>query len=203
MDDLVLKTFVVGDLFTNCYLIYEKGKKGFIIDVPPGLDEVKDFIQKQNLDISFCLITHAHFDHIGGLEEFPGSFYVHPEDVRLLSDAGLNFSSFLGEPFVVSRPPLLLNEGNSLSFDNYSIEIIHTPGHTPGSVSLKLGNWLFCGDTIFCGSIGRTDIPLASSQQLLKSINEKIMKLPEATFIYPGHGPSTTVGAEKESNPFL
>jgi glyoxylase-like metal-dependent hydrolase (beta-lactamase superfamily II) len=203
MGELILKQFIVGGLETNCYLIFDKTtKKGFLVDVPSPADEVKEFIKKENIDVGFVILTHAHFDHIGGLGDFPNDFYIHYQDAPLLKDASLNFSSLLGSPFSVEREPRFMEEANPLSFGSHSIEVFHTPGHTPGSVSVKLGNWLFSGDTLFLGSVGRTDIPLASHEALLESI-AKIMKLPPDTIVYPGHGPSTTVGREKDSNPFI
>lgn len=203
MDELTLKTFVFGKLFNNCYLIFSrKSKQGFIIDCPAHTEELDKFVRSQNLEILFIALTHAHFDHIGGLSEHSFPFYIHRNDVPLLSDPQLNGSLLFDSPVTVEKEYLLYEEGKPLYFGTYSIEIIHTPGHTPGSVSLKLNNWIFSGDVLFLDSIGRTDIPLASHNTLIKSIKEKILTLPPETIVYPGHGPSTTVGREKKYNPF-
>jgi len=204
MDGLIIKTFCLGDLFNNCYLIFHnESKKAFIVDSPAPTDEVKDFIRSQNLEVAFIALTHAHFDHIGGLESYSLPFYLHEEDVSLLGDPQVNGSAFFASSIVVEREPRIYKENMPLYFDSYPIEIIHTPGHTPGSVSLKLGKWLFSGDTLFFDSIGRTDIPLASQDLIIKSIKEKLLVLPSGMVVYPGHGQSTTIGREKEHNSFL
>ncbi|UCC94288.1 MAG: MBL fold metallo-hydrolase [Candidatus Omnitrophota bacterium] len=203
MDTLELKNFVLGELFTNSYLIFDREtKKAIIIDVPYPCAQLRKYIQGEDIEVLFIALTHAHFDHIGGLKEFSWPFYLHQNDLSLLNDADLNGSALFGSRIVIGREPLKY-AAKPLHFDSYPIDVIHTPGHTPGSVSLKVGNWLFSGDTLFCDSIGRTDIPLASQESLLQSIHEKICVLPEDTVIYPGHGPSTTVGREKRYNPFL
>jgi len=204
MDGLSLKTFCLGDLFNNCYLIvHDKSKKGFIIDSPAPTNEIKDFIRSQSLEIDFIALTHAHFDHIGGLRSLPFPFYIHQNDLQLLKDPQANGSAFFDSSIVVEKKPRLYKENEPLYFDNYSIEVIHTPGHTPGSVSLKLNNWLFSGDTLFLDSIGRTDIPLASPERIIKSIKEKLLVLPSDTIVYPGHGAPTTIAREAKLNPFL
>lgn len=204
MDGLILKAFCLGDLRDNCYLIFkQESKRGFIVDSPGPADAVKDFIRSQSLEIAFIVLTHAHFDHIQGLDDYPFSFYLHRDDLPLLKNPYTNGSVLFGSPVVVEKEPNLYPDDQPLYFDNYPIEIIHTPGHTPGSVALKLGNWLFSGDTLFLNSIGRTDIPLASSELIIKSIKEKLLSLPEDTLVYPGHGASTTIGREKVENYFL
>jgi len=204
MDELTLKTFVLGQLSNNCYLIFsEKSKEGFLIDNPAPYDEVEAFVQKNNIDIQFIALTHAHFDHITGLESNSIPFYVHREDAPFLKDSRLNGSTFFSPGIGVGREPRLYEENKPLYFEKYAIEILHTPGHTPGSVSLKLNNWVFSGDALFFNSIGRTDIPLASEEVLVDSIKRKILTLKPDILVYPGHGPSTTVGREIKSNPFL
>jgi glyoxylase-like metal-dependent hydrolase (beta-lactamase superfamily II) len=204
MDGLDLKVFVLGDLFTNCYLIFNKeNKKGFLIDAPGNTEKVRNFIEKNELNILFLILTHGHFDHIEDVDKFSQPFYIHKEDIPFLKNADINGSMFFSSPITVGRDPIVLREGVALDFGGFPVEVIHTPGHTPGSVSLKLDKWLFSGDTLFFNSVGRTDVPLASQASLIKSIKEKIFVLSPDTVIYPGHGPSTTVEREAEFNPFL
>ena len=204
MDELSLKTFCLGELSNNCYLIFDKiTKHAFIIDKPSPGNELDEFIKHQSLTIDFIALTHAHFDHISGLCESSIPFYIHRQDLPLLGDPSLNGSSFFLSPFSIQRKPNFYGQGVPLRFEKHKIDVIHTPGHTPGSVTLKLGNWLFSGDTLFFDSVGRTDVPLASSSDLIESIKGKILTLPADTIVYPGHGPSTTVGREKAENPFL
>ena len=204
MDGLSLKAFCLGDLFNNCYLIFhDKSKKGFIIDSPAPTNEIKDFIRSQSLEIDFIALTHAHFDHISGLESYCLPFYLHKEDFPLLKDPQLNGSAFFTSPVVIENEPRLYKDNEPLYFQSYPIEIIHTPGHTPGSVSLKLGKWLFSGDTLFSGSVGRVDLPGGSFIDLQNSIRKKLFTLPKKIIVHPGHGPDTTIGREKNSNPFI
>jgi len=137
------------------------------------------------------------------LDQYHVPFYIHKDDVLLLSNPQLNGSLFFSASVRVEKDQLTYQDNAPLNFDQHTVEVIHTPGHTPGSVSLRLNNWLFSGDALFCNSIGRTDIPLASEKVLIDSIREKILVLPSDTIVFPGHGPSTTVGEEKENNPFL
>jgi glyoxylase-like metal-dependent hydrolase (beta-lactamase superfamily II) len=204
MDAIAVKTFVLGELSNNCYVVFDKeARKGFIVDAPQGIEAVTAFIREEQLEISFLILTHAHFDHIVGLNGIKAPFYVHEKDSTLLKNASLNGSFFFQPRVVINKEPAILKDKACLYCGNHKLEVIHTPGHTPGSISLYFENSLFSGDTIFSNSIGRTDIPLASHAQLLKSIKERILILPKDTVIYPGHGSSTTVGEELKSNPFL
>jgi glyoxylase-like metal-dependent hydrolase (beta-lactamase superfamily II) len=204
MDELVLKTFVLGELYTNCYLIFSKeSKRGFLIDAPAPLDEVDEFIRAQGIEVLFVALTHAHFDHIRGLQSIRIPFYVHRADVSLLRDPSLNGSAIFGSSVIIKEVPRIYKEDEPLSFQGRSIRLIHTPGHTPGSVSLQLNGWLFSGDTLFFDSIGRTDIPLASGDTIIASIREKLFALGSDIAVYPGHGPQTTIGREKKHNQFL
>lgn len=202
MDELSLKTFVCGQLYNNCYLVFDnRSKKAFIVDYPLDSPDLNDFIKTKRLEVLFIALTHGHFDHIQGLSSCKYPFYIHREDAMFLTDSKLNGSQFFEPSFIVERKPKIY--GQSLDFDKYKIEVIPTPGHTPGSVSLKINSWLFSGDALFFNSVGRTDIALASHEQLITAIKTKILALAEDTFVYPGHGPSTTVGREKKENPFL
>lgn len=201
---LELKSFVLGELENNCYLVFdEQTKNAFLIDASRPCAKIKKFIAEKKLALKFIIFTHGHFDHISGYSEFDVPFYVHPQDDEFLRDPRINASLFCGAPITLDKTPILFEDKVPLKFEGYEIEVIHTPGHTPGSVCFYLNDWLFSGDTLFYHSIGRTDIPLASSEDILNSIKQKLLILPEDTKVYPGHGAVTTIGREKTNNPFL
>lgn len=202
MAGLKLKVFPCGSLLANNYLIFsEENRKAFIIDLSSACGDLFAFLKEKKIKVEFVALTHAHFDHIEGLSEVDFPFYLHREDFQIFFDPAKNGSALFCDLSQVEKEPTAYS--GSLDFEGNKIEIIHTPGHTPGSVSLKLDNWLFTGDTLFYQSIGRTDIPLASGQLILKSIKEKLLTLPKETLVYPGHGPSSSLAYEKENNPFL
>lgn len=201
---LILCTFPLGDLLTNSYLIFNKEtKKGFVIDLGADPDELFSFAKDQGIDISFVALTHAHFDHIAGLKSTSLPFYVHSKDKPFLKDQSLNGSYRFGMDIAVDAEPMLYKDAEGVSFEGYKLDILHVPGHTPGSVAIKIDKWLFSGDALFFNSIGRTDVPLGSQKDLLNSIKKNILTLDEEIIVWPGHGPSTTVGREKQDNPFL
>jgi len=205
MNNLDLKIFALGELYTNSYVVYDKEtRNAFIIDAPWPFDAVTQFIKNEKLNVSFLLLTHGHFDHIEGLRDQSFSFAVHKDDEQFLKNSVMNGSIFFNSSVKVDRDAdFFLKEGTPLEFDSLVLDILHTPGHTPGSVCIKIDKWLFSGDTIFLGAIGRTDIALGSHETLMKSINDKVVVLPKDTIIYPGHGAPTTIEREIEENPFL
>ncbi|MFA6281190.1 MAG: MBL fold metallo-hydrolase [Candidatus Omnitrophota bacterium] len=205
MKNLGLKTFALGVLGTNSYVVYDKEtRNAFIIDAPWPFDEINQFIEKEKLNVIFLLLTHGHFDHIGGLRGQFFPFAVHKDDDQLLKNSVMNGSIYFNSSVKIDRDAnFFLEEKTPIKFDSFALDILHTPGHTPGSVCIKIGNWLFSGDTIFLGTVGRTDTPLGSCESLKKSIDDKIIGLPEDTIIYPGHGAPTTIERELQENPFL
>ena len=199
---------VVGPLDTNCYLAYcSETRACAIIDPGAEADRIFPLIYELELRPALLLNTHGHLDHIGAnrdiKEKFNVPFFIHELDKPLL-EQGLQseLSFFLGAK--ESPPPdRLIQDEERISVGNSVLRVVHTPGHTPGSVSFLGDGILFSGDTLFNGGVGRTDLPGGSTQDLENSIRTRILTLPPETIVLPGHGPWTTVGEEKESNPFL
>ena len=193
----------MGQLATNSYLIYSSSdKKGFIIDIPDDTDEIKDFIAKNKIKVEFVILTHGHFDHIGGVERLGYPFYIHAKDAPFLKNPNINGSGIFSEPFTVEKEPMILEDDSVINFNSQKLEIIPTPGHTPGSISIKMNNDLFTGDALFADGVGRTDFPYGSHDTLINSLRKRILTLDPEIVVYPGHGPTTTVGNELY-NPFL
>jgi glyoxylase-like metal-dependent hydrolase (beta-lactamase superfamily II) len=199
---------VVGALDTNCYLVYcEETRACAIVD--PGAEPGKIFAAVAALELKPALIlnTHGHLDHIGAnrdmKEKYAVPLYLHAADAGMLeATEHIELSLLLGARD--SPPPdRLLVDGDKITVGRTSLRVIHTPGHTPGSVGFLGDRVFFSGDTLFCGGVGRTDLPGGSWKDLEKSIREKILVLPGETVVLPGHGPWTTVEQETLSNPFF
>lgn len=199
---------VVGALETNCYLAYdEKTLETAVID--PGADPDKIFAAVSGLGLrpTIVLNTHGHLDHIGANADLTGKFSiplaVHSKDQPFLaSEAPIELSLLLGAK--PSPPPSrFLSDGDEVRVGRQTLRVLHIPGHSPGSVGFLCGQILFSGDTLFCGGVGRTDLPGGSWKDLESSIRGKILTLPGQTIVLPGHGPWTTVAEEKRSNPFV
>ena len=200
--------FTLGSFDVNNYLVYsEDSLQAVLIDTCDQPDVILEKIIELNLNLIYVINTHGHGDHIIGnkqiLEKTKAKLLIHELDVDYLSDPNLNLSAFFGTS--IDSPPAykLLKDGDIIKLENIELKVLHTPGHTPGHISLVCPEHAFVGDVIFQGSIGRTDLPLASSQQLVETIRNVIYNLPNHTILCPGHGPDTTVGKEKESNPFV
>lgn len=199
-----IDTIVVGPMQVNCYILSSKTTKNAIL-IDPGdeYSKLKAFLEKHKLTPRFIVHTHGHIDHIQADNEFNLAVYAHSLDVGLLKSPERNLSNFLNVPFRVKFDVKPIEDSQIIALDDFSLQVIHTPGHTPGGVCLKSDKAAFTGDTLFAAGIGRTDFPGASYEQLLKSIQEKLLVLPDDTIIYPGHGPCSTIGEEKRGNPFL
>ena len=196
----------VGGMETNCYIVW-KEKRSYAVVIDPGAESgaISRVLDKFRLSPEAVLLTHGHGDHIGACNELGLDVYVHKADSEFLSDPELNLSAFVSLPVTVKQPVHPFGEEDELRFEKSGLvfRVIHTPGHTPGGCCFLIDKFLFAGDTLFKESIGRTDFPASSFDKLINSIKEKIFLLPDETIVYPGHGESTTVGREKESNPFL
>jgi len=202
---MLLKKIIVGDLEENCYIIADDNTSNAII-IDPGDDyeRIQKFLDQNKLNPRFIINTHGHADHIGADDKFGLPVYIHKLDAQSLADPSKNLSYFTGTPFSLSILKVKnLENGEVIKLDSLLLEVIHTPGHTPGGICLKVDNLVFTGDTLFFGGVGRTDFPGASEQQLIASIRDRLLSLDDETIIYPGHGPSSTIGNEKRRNPFL
>ncbi|HDN84339.1 MAG TPA: MBL fold metallo-hydrolase, partial [Candidatus Aerophobetes bacterium] len=185
---MFLQKIVVGNLFANCYIVAEgKGGKGIVIDPGDEGEKIIDIVNTNKLQIIYIIATHAHIDHIGDVEVVQqatgAKFLLHSQDSPFLKDPRLNLSSMTEKPRIFPSPQMLLNDGEILRVGEIEIKILHTPGHTPGSICLKINECVFTGDTLFAGGVGRTDLSGGNLKQLQKSIAEKLLNLPPDTQI--------------------
>lgn len=200
---MILETVVVGAYQANCYIIADKDRKeAIIIDPGDEYSKIKKVIDRYGLTPKVIINTHGHIDHIGANSNFNLPVYIHKDDAEFLTDSKKNMSSFLNLSKLSKVEFRILKDKDKISIGNLTLEVIHSPGHTPGGICLKLDNMIFTGDTLFAGGIGRTDLPYSSEDKMVNSL-KKLMDYPDNTKILPGHGPSSTIGEERASNPFL
>ncbi len=204
---MIVERIIVGALATNCYIIACDGStKAAVID--PGADGpvILEKLEQLDLQVELIINTHGHYDHTGADSELmkaqPVPVYIGAEDLNMLNDSSANLALFIGARDIRVESARSLREDQVLNLDDLEIRVIETPGHTRGSISLLIEDRLFTGDLLFQGSVGRTDFPGSSYSDLMMSLN-KISHLPDSTLVYPGHGPATVLGEEKQTNPFL
>jgi hydroxyacylglutathione hydrolase len=208
---MIHEVIPVGWLQCNCSIIGDEASgEALVIDPGDEVELVEDFLARHKLKLKGIIVTHAHIDHIGGLEKLKratgAAAMMHEADFPMYRDLG-GLASLLGVP----PPPVVevdqfLKEGDKVRWGSMAVEVLHTPGHSPGSLSLHLPGEharVFSGDTLFSSSIGRTDLWGGSFPEILKSIREKLLPFADETPVFPGHGPSTTIGEERARNPFL
>ena len=202
---MILETIHVGSMQVNCYILAaDKNSKAIIID--PGDDEqrIRRVLDKHKLEPAFIVNTHGHYDHIGADNKFNLPVYAHKLDAPLLKDPMLNLSGLFALPYTVNNEIRFLEDKQIIELDDLRLQVLHVPGHTQGGLALLLqkpvNNIAFTGDTLFCQGIGRSDLSGGNESALIKSIKEKLFILPDDTLIYPGHGPSSTIGEEKQNN---
>ena len=202
---------ILGSFETNCYILRETEAPKDCLIVDTGLEagELVDFLARHKLNPVAVVLTHGHIDHVTGTvalrQNFPEiKVYIHKLDAEMLTGTKDNLSALAGQTFGTEPADVFIEEGDKIELANIKLEVLHTPGHTPGGISLysKEDQLVFVGDTLFAGSVGRADLG-GNMTHLIKSIKEKLLILPDETVVYTGHGPQTTITQEKMHNPFL
>ncbi len=202
------KRLPVGIYYVNCYIVYdEASKETAVIDPGGDFEDIKAYIERQGLKVKYIILTHGHGDHIGALPQFKqytvASICINEGDSYMLGNKDHKHFMSTGVMGVGVEADRLLQDGEVLKLGEGELQIIHTPGHSKGSICIKCENELFSGDTLFAASIGRTDLEGSSHAEIIASIKNKLMILPEDMMVHPGHGAPTTIGREKMFNPFL
>ncbi len=225
---MILDAMVVGPIQANCYLLgCSETRRALIVDPGDDPHTIEGLLERHNLEPAAYLLTHGHIDHVGAAtplrEKLGGEILLHEADLFLYEKASEHALAYGIRVPRTAPPDRFLADGETVSWGALEGTVIHTPGHSPGGICLRVAgalveqnpfeeqalekgsfpDWVFCGDTLFQGSIGRTDLPGGSQEELLRMIRERLLVLPDATVVAPGHGPLTTISAEKRINPFL
>ncbi len=198
----------VGPMGANCYVVAcNETKEAAVIDPGGDVDKILDYLKKKDLALKYIINTHGHIDHVAGndrLREATGAMLlIHELDANMLENTKLNLSAFMGFSTKFRPADRLLVDGDKIEIGKVQLNVIHTPGHTRGGICLNAGEAVFTGDTLFNGSIGRTDFPGGDFDAIINSIKTKLLSLPDDTTVYPGHMGESTIAYERKYNPFL
>ncbi|HZJ76104.1 MAG TPA: MBL fold metallo-hydrolase [Oscillospiraceae bacterium] len=200
-----------GIYAVNCYVLWDKAtNKATVIDPGGDVDRIIKMLEDNNLELEYIILTHAHVDHIGGVQELKDRMsvfvYMHKDDLYMLMNGVANQSVALGGPIVEAEADefvKFVEDGDVLELGESELSIIHTPGHTEGGICIQAGDFVFTGDTLFASSIGRSDLEGGNEKKLMDSLKNKVLTLDDDLKVLPGHGPATTIGIEKDTNPFV
>lgn len=202
-----IETLTVGPLGVNCYILHDESGKGVVIDPGDEGAQIMATVKRLGIEVTHIINTHGHFDHIGAngyLKEATGApLLIHEGDAEMLDRADIAAARFGLKAEPSPAPDKLISDGDTIESGSMKIRVIHTPGHSPGGVCLHAGDFLITGDSLFAGSVGRTDLPGGNHDQLLESVSSKIFTLKNNPEVYPGHGPKSSVDFEKQNNPFF
>lgn len=206
---LMIERVVVGPLASNSYLVFDPVlREGILIDAGGDPEKIMKSIEQNKVEVKAIYVTHGHFDHVLAVGELKRNlgckFYIHRGDLDILRRASENCRRLTGEECPdPPSPDDYVEDHDMAEVGGVELRVLHTPGHTPGSVAYVVEGSVFTGDTLFAGAIGRHDLPGGNLEELIRSIEERLLTLPDDYGVYPGHGPSTTIGAERLYNPFI
>jgi len=205
---LIIKTLTVGPIMANCFIVgCENTKSAVVIDPGDEADKILMALAESQLTVKYIINTHGHFDHVGAnkkMKKITGAeILIHAADADMLEQISMASQAF--GMSVENSPPAdrTIGEGDQITFGDITLNVIHTPGHSPGGIALSADGVVFVGDSLFYGSIGRTDFPGGDYNTLISSIKNKLFPLGDEVVVYTGHGPETSIGQEKRMNPFL
>ncbi|HUW65366.1 MAG TPA: MBL fold metallo-hydrolase [Spirochaetia bacterium] len=205
---MIFEGFAVGPIEANCYIVgCERTREAVVVDPGAEGEHILSRLQELDLKAGKIILTHGHGDHIGAVEEVRTAtgalVLVHQADADCLTRPDRNLSAFMGVRMEFAPADRLLADGDEIKVGDIILTVLHTPGHTLGGICLSFDHGVLTGDTLFAGSVGRSDFPGGNHTQLIESIKQKLMVLSDDTRVYPGHGPMTTIGAERRENPYL
>jgi hydroxyacylglutathione hydrolase len=203
---LNVKVIEVGPFITNCYLLFAN-REAMLIDPGDDFLRIKELIEENHVEVKKIILTHGHIDHIRAVPEAKkltgAPVLIHSGDAGMLIDPAANLSQWQDQPFKTAPADMMIKEKDIIETDDFKLEVLHTPGHTLGGISLLTNGMVFTGDALFWGSVGRTDFPDGDHAVLIEGIKSRLLTLPDNTVVYPGHGPETTIEHERKFNPFL